>query len=212
MRQRRQPENGNFTSDITPVSHTSEFPLSFAQQRLWFLNELDGESAFYNLTWAVRLRGELNVHALREAIRIIVNRHETLRTTFSVVNGQPIQVIADSTNVAFSITDLGEVPDVLLEAEAKRWRTTEARQPFDLQTGPLFGARLLRLRTNDHVLSVNLHHIVSDGWSVGVFVRELTELYESFVTGRPHRLPDLPVQYADYAVWQREWIPGRGAG
>ncbi|HZN09751.1 MAG TPA: amino acid adenylation domain-containing protein, partial [Pyrinomonadaceae bacterium] len=204
--------NGRFTSAITPVAHTSEFPLSFAQQRLWFLNELDGESAFYNLTWAVRLHGELDVHALREAIRTIVNRHETLRTTFSVVDGQPIQVISDSTDVAFSITDLRDVPDVLLEDEAKRWRITEARQPFDLQTGPLFRARLLKLRTDDHLLSINWHHIVSDGWSVGVFVRELAELYESFVTGRPHRLPDLPVQYAEYAVWQREWIQGEVLG
>ena len=198
--------DGGLMSAITPVSRQTALPLSFAQQRLWFLNELEGESAFYNLSWAVRLRGELDVEALRAALRAIIERHETLRTSFTVIEGQPFQVISDGTNLAFSVTDLSDLPDV--EDEAKKLATAEARQLFDLQTGPLIRGRLLRLSTDDHVLCVTSHHIVSDGWSIGIFVRELTTLYESFLSGRPHRLPELAIQYGDYAVWQRNWLQG----
>ncbi|HKY27538.1 MAG TPA: amino acid adenylation domain-containing protein [Pyrinomonadaceae bacterium] len=196
------------TSGVIPVSRNTPLPLSFAQQRLWFLNELEGDSAFYNVPWAVQLRGELNVDALRKALDTIISRHETLRTRFGVEAGQPFQIISDNLNLPLSITDLSELPNSALEEEAKRLGTIEARQRFDLQTGPLIRSRLLRLRTGDHILYVTSHHIVSDGWSIGIFLKELTELYESFVLGRPPRLPELAIQYADYAVWQRKWLQG----
>jgi amino acid adenylation domain-containing protein len=195
-------------STITPVSRNTPLPLSFAQQRLWFLNELEGDSAFYNVPWAVRLRGELNVEALKEALNTILKRHETLRTSFGLLADQPYQIISDSNNLAFSITDLSELPDVLVEEEAKRLSTIEARHRFDLRVGPLIRSRLLRLRSDDHILCVNSHHIVSDGWSIAIFLQELTELYESFVSGRRARLPELSIQYGDYAVWHRKWLKG----
>jgi len=193
---------------ITPVSRDRQLPLSFAQQRLWFLNELEGDSAFYNVPWAVRLAGQLDVDALRRALDTIVQRHEALRTRFRVEGGHPFQVISDNMNLPLSITDLSELPTSVLEEEAKRVGTIEARQRFDWKDGLLVRARLLRLRPDDHILFVNSHHIVSDGWSIGIFLRELTELYESYVSGRPHSLPALNIQYADYAVWQRQWLQG----
>ena len=191
---------------LVRASRNGDLPLSFAQQRLWFLNELEGESAFYNIPWAVRLRGELNVRALRESLDAIISRHEVLRTSFTLAEEQPVQVISDSANLTLSITDLSELPDTRLEEEARRWETSEARQTFDLKTGPLLLARLLRMRADEHVLCITTHHIVSDAWSIGILVRELTELYDSFLTGRAPRLSELPVQYADYAVWQHNWL------
>ena len=196
------------TPPLLRTSRNGAVPLSFAQQRLWFLNELEGDSAFYNIPMAVRLRGELDVEALRKALETIITRHEVLRTTFTRVDEQPVQIISDTTNLAFGITDLTHLPGTRAEEEAKRLGATEARQRFDLQAGLLLRARLLRLSTDDHVLCVTAHHIASDGWSIGIFVQELTELYESFLSGRAPRLPELPVQYADYAAWQRKWLDG----
>ncbi len=183
-------------------------PLSFAQQRLWFLDRLHPDSAFYNVRLAIRLSGALDVTALRRALTEIVQRHEALRTTFRVIDGDPMQVIAPSLELAVPVTDLGEWPAAEIEAEAHRLAREEGERPFDLERGPLFRARLLRLAKREHALLVTLHHIVSDGWSMGVLARELAALYTAFAQGRSSPLPPLPVQYADYAVWQRAWLRG----
>ncbi|HEX6863967.1 MAG TPA: amino acid adenylation domain-containing protein, partial [Thermoanaerobaculia bacterium] len=178
---------------LAPVPRTGEIPLSFAQERLWFLDQMEPGSAAYNMPFAARLDGELDIEAFRQALEGIVQRHEALRTTFQAgSDGRPVQIIAAPAPLALPVIDLsaGEV-QYRLEAEA--------RLPFDLARGPLLRALLLRLGPESHVALVVQHHIVSDGWSIGVFLRELSALYE----GSP--LPDLPVQYADYAVWQRSW-------
>jgi amino acid adenylation domain-containing protein len=202
--------NINGTS-ISPVSRTDDktFPLSFAQQRLWFLGQLVPGSAFYNVPTAFRLTGTLNLTALQQTFNEIVRRHEALRTTFQLVDGQPVQKIAPILTISIPVINLREVPAEKREAEARRIATEEAHCPFDLTNGPLLRVKLLQFDETEHVLLLNLHHIVSDGWSIGVLIREVGTLYAAFVTGKPSPLPALPIQYADFALWQREWLPGK---
>jgi len=181
-------------------------PLSFAQERLWFLDQLERESPFYNMPAAFRMTGSLNVENLRRAFDAITMRHEALRTTFSVIDGKAVQVIAQAPAVTFTSCDLRSLGPNLREAEIRRLGGEEARQPFDLQSGPLLRVKLLRLAEIEYVLLITTHHIVSDGWSIGILIRELTTLYEDLALGRPSRLSKLPVQYIDYAIWQREWL------
>ncbi len=206
-------------------------PLSYAQQRLWFIHQLDPTSPAYNIPLAVRLSGRLDIDALRATLTEVVRRHEALRTTFSIRDGQPQQLIHPPTEVELVITDLtvgaalrGRPSDEISVLgqdgrprraaptvedpifEAQRIAGEEARLPFDLEQGPLLRARLLRLSEEEHVLLVTMHHIVSDGWSMGVLVKEVAALYSAFSTGQPATLEELPIQYADYAVWQREWL------
>ncbi len=178
-------------------------PLSFAQQRLWFLHRLEPSSAVYNMPLAVRLTGVLDKVALDQALRAIIARHEALRTTFLDGDGGPIQVVAPTLDMALPVTDLGAMPEQERETEAHRLATAEARAPFDLARGPVLRAQLLRLADQEHMLLLTVHHIVSDGWSIGVLTKELAAFYDGFVAGTPVTLPALPVQYADYAVWQR---------
>ncbi|MGZ3459276.1 MAG: condensation domain-containing protein, partial [Archangium sp.] len=185
---------------------TGELPLSFAQQRLWFLEQLEPGSAFYNVPMALRLSGELDVSALQRTFQELMRRHESLRTAFPAEAGQPAQVIHPPVEVPLAVVDLGAMPEK--EREARRLAEEEARAPFDLARGPLFRTRLLRLSEREHVLLLTLHHIISDGWSTGVLVRETAALYEAFAQGRSSPLPELPVQYADYALWQRQWLRG----
>ncbi|HYG62804.1 MAG TPA: amino acid adenylation domain-containing protein, partial [Thermoanaerobaculia bacterium] len=182
-------------------------PLSFAQQRLWFLHQLDPDSTAYNMPVAVRLAGELDRPALERALREVVRRHEALRTTFRQVDGRAVQVIAPWPDLALPLVDLAGL-GTAREAEALRLATSESRRPFDLERGPLFRPVLLRVAAGDHIVSATMHHIVSDERSLEVFVREVTALYAAFGTGLPSRLPELPVQYGDYAVWQRRWLAG----
>jgi len=182
--------------------------LSFAQQRLWFLDQFEPGSHLYNIPIAVRLAGQLDAAALEQSLNEIVRRHEALRTTFATVNDSPVQMIATTLSVALPLVDLSELPEAGREAEARQLATEEAQRPFDLARGPLFRASLLRLNDKDHALLVTMHHIVSDGWSLSVFMRELTALYEAFSKHQPSPLAELPIQYADYAVWQREWLSG----
>jgi amino acid adenylation domain-containing protein len=184
------------------------FRTSFAQQRLWFLDQYEPNSSVYNIPSAQRLRGTLDVAILERSLNEIIRRHESLRTTFSMVDGEPVQVIAPSVNLSLPIVDLSDQPETEREEEARRLAHEEARHPFDLSTGPLFRATLIRLAHDDHILVLTMHHIVSDGWSMGVFHRELSVLYRAFTNGEPSPLADLPIQYADYAVWQREWLQG----
>ncbi len=184
-------------------------PLSFAQQRLWFLDQLEPNSAVYNIPTAVRLTGSLNIPALEESLYEIVRRHESLRTTFAMANGQPMQVIVPDAKLSLPIEDLSDLPQAERETEALRLATREARRPFDLTRGPLLRVRLLRLDEREHIVLLTMHHIVSDGWSMGVFIGEIAALYPAFCMGAPSLLPELRVQYADYAVWQQQWLQGQ---
>lgn len=194
---------------ILPLGRdTNAFPLSFAQQRLWFFDQLEPGSPLYNIPQAVRLSGPLQVAALQAALREIVGRHETLRTTFVTRDGQPVQIIQPPLPLALPVLDLSDCPAIECEAEALRLAQAEARQPFDLQRGPLLRTTLLRLAEAEHILLLTLHHIIADGWSMGVLVRELALLYDAFTHHRPSPLPELPVQYVDFAVWQRDYLRG----
>ena len=184
------------------------FPASFAQQRLWFLEQLDPGKSVYNMLYVVRFETRLDLGALERSLNEIVHRHESLRTTFSTTDGQPVQVIAKEMSVELPVIDLSGMLNSEREREIRRWSEHEAEQPFDLDAGPLLRVRLLRLAAEENMLLIALHHIASDGWSMGVFLSELTILYESFLADRVPTLPELPIQYADYAVWQRDWLQG----
>ncbi|RYZ33397.1 MAG: non-ribosomal peptide synthetase, partial [Myxococcaceae bacterium] len=181
-------------------------PLSFAQQRLWFLDQLEPGSTAYNIPGALRLTGALDVACLQHAFTELVRRHEALRTCFREADGQPTQVISPPAPFALPVTDLSAHEDG--EVEARRLAEQDACEPFDLAQGPMLRASLLRMGAHAHVLLINMHHVVSDGWSMGVLVREVAALYEAFSSGRPSPLSELLVQYADYAVWQRAWLQG----
>ncbi|HEY0015276.1 MAG TPA: amino acid adenylation domain-containing protein [Longimicrobium sp.] len=193
---------------VVPVRRTDAPPLSFAQERLWFLDRLQPGSASYNVPAALRLRGALDVRALERSLSAIVQRHETLRTVFAQGPAGPVQVIDRFGVFALPLSDLSALEDAEREAEVRRRAAADAARPFDLSAGPLIRASLLRLGDDDHVLLLCLHHVVSDGWSLGVLFRELSILYETHREGRESPLPGLPVQYADYAVWQREQLQG----
>ncbi|HST59700.1 MAG TPA: amino acid adenylation domain-containing protein, partial [Longimicrobium sp.] len=193
---------------IVPLPRDGALPLSFAQQRLWFLDQLQPGSAAYNLPRAVRLTGALDGDVLGRALSEVVRRHEALRTRFPSQDGAPVQLVDPAVPVALPVTDLRDLPADEREAEARRRAHDEARAPFDLAAGPLLRASLLRLADDDHVLLLTLHHAVSDGWSTGILVREVSILYGAFGRGESSPLAELPVQYADYAAWQRAWLTG----
>ncbi len=204
----RQAGAGAAAPPIRPASREGDLPLSFAQQRLWFLDQLEPGSAFYNNPMAIKLRGKLDVTALQRALNGIVLRHESLRTTFAAVGGKPAQRIAPASTCTLPVADLRDLPESTRAAEALRLATVEARQPFDLAQGPLLRARLLQLGDEDHIALLTLHHIISDGWSMGVLIHEIAALYQAFIEGKPAPLDALPIQYADFARWQREWLQG----
>ncbi|WP_043410472.1 non-ribosomal peptide synthetase, partial [Archangium violaceum] len=190
---------------LVPAPRSGPLPLSFAQQRLWFLEQLEPNSPLYNLPAAIRLEGTLDLDALRHGFQELVRRHESLRTTFRSEAGQPLQVIAPSLSVPLEVVDLSGLPSEQREAELRRLAQEDAQRTFHLSTGPLLRTQLLRLSGSEHVLLLNMHHIISDAWSTGVLVREMAALYEAHLQGKPSALPELPVQYADYALWQRQW-------
>src|SRR3954469_13040828 len=193
---------------IRPRGSDAPAPLSFAQERLWFLDRLEPGSAAYNIPAALRLTGALDERALERALGEIVRRHEALRTVFTEVDGAPVQVIAPFGGFALPVEDLSGLSEADREAAVRGRAGEEARRAFDLSAGPLFRTALLRLGEEEHVLLLTMHHIVSDGWSMGVLNRELSALYVAYREGRESPLPELPVQYADYAVWQREQLEG----
>ncbi|MEM8722529.1 MAG: amino acid adenylation domain-containing protein [Cyanobacteria bacterium P01_G01_bin.39] len=193
---------------ITPVARTENLPLSFAQQRLWFLDQMEPGNPLYNIAGAVRLKGALNVTAFEQSFNEIVRRHESLRTTFKTIDGQAVQAIAPSLRLALPILDWRQLEQSEQEAEVLRLAEDEAQQPFDLATGSLIRITLVRLSDTEYVALLTMHHIVSDAWSMGVFVQELSALYEAFSTGKPSTLPELPIQYPDFAAWQRQWLQG----
>ena len=187
-----------------------QVPLSFAQQRLWFLDQFQGGSTEYNMVSALRLRGQLDVAALEGAIEAIVTRHESLRTRFALVEGEPVQVVAASLPVDLPLEDLSRLSEAMQSDVLRRAMQEEWNRPFDLTRGPMLRVKLLRRSDEDHVLIRNVHHIVSDGWSEGVFNSELRAFYNGLLDGRGSGLDPLPVQYADFSVWQRQWLETGG--
>ncbi|HXD50679.1 MAG TPA: condensation domain-containing protein, partial [Burkholderiales bacterium] len=194
-------------SPIEKADRKGELPLSFAQERLWFLNRMEPESTAYHLFTGIRLHGALNVAAFEQTLQEIVRRHEILRTTFVTVDGRPQQRIGPPT-LSLRVTDLSTLNERERTATVERLANKTARRRFDLAVGPLLHTELLRLGDDEHVLFFTMHHIISDGWSSAVLVREVAALYEAFGAGRPSPLPELSVQYADYAMWQRDWLQG----
>ena len=178
-------------------------PVSFAQERLWLLDRLEPGTPAYNIARAIRIRGALSTQALRDSLRAIVERHESLRTTFAEVDGQPMQIIGSVPGFELPIVDLTALDETAGESETQRVIREEAQRPFDLTSGPLLRATLLRLRPDEHVLLLLIHHIVTDGWSMSVLFKEISQLYEAAIAGRPSPLPALTMQYAGFVRWQR---------
>ncbi|HEX2211109.1 MAG TPA: condensation domain-containing protein, partial [Longimicrobium sp.] len=194
---------------VVPVDRTATIPASFAQERLWFLDRLQPGSPLFNMAVALRLAGALDRAALERAVGEVVRRHEPLRTTFAEADGAPVQVIAPFAGWTLPFEDLSRIgEDEAREAEVRRRAAEEAARPFDLAAGPLFRAALLRLRRDEHVLLISMHHAVSDGWSMDVLFRELSGLYKTYGNGAESQLAPLPVQYADFAAWQRRHLRG----
>jgi len=193
---------------VAPAPRSGPLPLSFAQEGLWFLNRLQPESGFYNVPAALRLSGAMRERVLERALGEIVRRHEVLRTTFHEVDGEPVQVIAPFAGFTLPVEDLSGLGPAEREAEARSRAREDAARPFDLAAGLLFRPRLLRLAADEHVLLLGMHHIVTDEWSTGVLFRELSALYGAYRAGAGSPLPELAVQYADYAVWQRDQLRG----
>ena len=193
---------------IKTIPRDGDLPLSFAQERLWFIEQLESAGPAYHIPIVVRVEGRLNIDALRKALQELVRRHESLRTTFINVDGEPRQRIAASINAGLPIIDLSTYPEDRRDVEATAFSSAQAQQTFDLSYGPLLRAALLRLSRETYVFTLTLHHIISDGWSVGVLVREIFALYKAYAAGEESPLEELPVQYADYAVWQRDWLRG----
>lgn len=199
------------TPDFAPLERfppPEHWPLSYAQQRLWFMAQMEGGSRPYHMPMAFRLYGALNVVALRRALNRIITRHQSLRTTFAVVEGQPVQRIAKVESSSFQLIEHDLRSWESAEVELMRLVEEEASASFDLEDGPLIRGRLIRTGQQQHALLITMHHIVSDGWSLGVLLEELNVLYRTYVEGEEDPLPELKVQYADYAVWQRKWMEG----
>jgi hypothetical protein len=185
-----------------------QYKLSFGQERLWFVDRLHPGMSVYNLGTSMAFTGDVDAPLLQQCIDEVVRRHEVLRTSFSLVAGQPVQIVAANLDVPLAVVDLRSMPASTRAAEASRLAMREAQTPFDLAQPPLVRFCLLRIDANAAMLLYTMHHIVSDGWSLGVLMHELAELYEAYAAGRRSPLPPLPMQYGDYAEWQRQWLQG----
>jgi len=193
---------------LRPGTRSEQLPLSFAQQRLWFLDQLEPGCDAYNNPLAVRLTGNLNLLLLQQTLNEIVRRHEILRTTFSAIDGEPVQRIHAPATLSLPMIDLIALDQIEREAVTRDLATREERRPFNLATGPLLRVTVIKLGEIDHLVMLTMHHIISDVWSTGVLVEEVAALYKTSFTGEVVLLPELPVQYADYSVWQRRWLQG----
>jgi amino acid adenylation domain-containing protein/thioester reductase-like protein len=194
---------------IKPVCRDNEIPLSFAQQRLWILDKLQPDSSSYNIPMGLLLKGSFNIKLFEKSLNEVVHRHESLRTIFTSVEGKQQQLIIPEMVIPIVIEDLSELTEAEPKSEVLRRAKKEAQRMFDLSKGPLIRANLWKLGEDEHVLLITMHHIISDGWSIGVMIREITTLYEAFSVGQLSRLSDLAIQYADFAVWQRECLQGK---
>ena len=185
------------------------YPLSFAQRRLWFLDKLEPGKSVYNVSEAVRLKGPLDRDALERSINRIIRRHDTLRTTFGELDGNPVQVVAAALSIDIPLQVLTHLAGEQREQEAARSINDRANRPFDLKQEPLIRASLLQMAADEHILLISMHHIISEGgWSMSIFLRELNAHYAADFLERPAPLPELPIQYGDYAVWQQDWLQG----
>ncbi|MEH2092609.1 amino acid adenylation domain-containing protein [Nostoc sp.] len=200
--------NNNAIPQVSRKNQTESqtFPLSFAQQRLWVLAQLEPDSPFYNMFKAVRLNGRLDIEVLERSLNEIIRRHEILRTTFNAVAGTPVQVIAPHATMKLSVVDLQRLSGQEESEQLQLLATQDQLQPFDLTKGLLLRVTLVQLKSESYALLLTMHHIVGDGWSMGVFIKELSSLYRGFLTGEPSPLPELPIQYADFTIWQRQWL------
>ena len=209
-RLRQLNQGGSRALQIPRRNDAEQAPLSFAQQRLWFLDLYEPGNSFYNFSSAFRLRGSLDIEALERSLNEITRRHEVLRTVVATRDGQPVQIVEPHQYQSLLPIDLTALPANQIDDEATRLVAEEARRPFDLEVGPLARTTLLRLGAEDHVLLLTMHHIITDSWSIGILFRELSILYPGFINGTPSLLPELPIQYADFAEWQRRWLSGDG--
>jgi amino acid adenylation domain-containing protein len=200
----RLSNEGRRIAPLARVARDGELPLSFSQQRLWFLHQLDPVSTVYNLPMAARLRGRLDLAALQRSLNEMARRHEVLRTTFQEVDGKPLQIISPLAEIPLRLVDLSDIREP--DREARRLIKNDSRRPFSLAEGPLIRISLMLIAPDEYVLLVNQHHIISDAWSTALLIQEVASLYESFSHGRPAQLPELPLQYADYAHWQQNLL------
>ncbi|ELS00507.1 amino acid adenylation enzyme/thioester reductase family protein [Xenococcus sp. PCC 7305] len=191
---------------ITTNQHS--YPVSFAQARLWFLDQLEPGNPAYNISLALELKGELNIAVLEQSLNEIVRRHETLRTIFAIADGQPGQIIAPSLKLSLSVVDYQNNLASQSDRAIQEFLTEQAQQPFNLSQGPLFRAKLLRLAEQEHVFVLEMHHIISDGWSTEILLQELEALYKAFLTGETSPLPEITIQYKDFSQWQKQWLQG----
>jgi amino acid adenylation domain-containing protein len=194
------------TTIKTQTRNSNIFPLSFAQARMWFLNQIEPENSAYNISAALRLNGSFNITILEKCIKAIVKRHEILRTRFAIVEEKPVQIINNCSNFFFSIVDLQSLSEIQKQNEVLLLAKNEAQKPFDLKQDRLLRITLIKLSSQENVVLFTMHHIVSDGWSIAILVKEIATLYQAYLEGKPSPLPELPIQYADFAVWQREWL------
>ena len=204
----RRIQTGTVAPPLLKADRTNSAPASFAQQRLWFLDQLEPDNPIYNIPQMTHLRGNLNVSALQRAFTEIARRHEALRTTFVGTDGEPLQVISPAKEIRLPVTDLSHLPEEERNSEIQRLAMEEAARPFNLATGPVFRTQLLRSGPEDHILLVCLHHIVGDRWSAGILAEEMEALYAAYVAGKPSPLPEPTIQYADFSIWQRSWLQG----
>ena len=195
-------------SEIQRVRRDDQLPLSFAQWRLWYMHRLEPSGYVYNVPNYFRLKGDLDLEAFKKGIELVISRHEVLRTRFPVVDSNPIQVIEPSFELDIPVMDLSGMLEADQEVEAERLTTREVYQPFDLENGPVIRVKIIRFSKRDHVVLITLHHIVADAWSLGILIREFSIAYEGYINRREVQLPELPIQYADYAIWQREYLRG----
>ncbi|MFN6531145.1 non-ribosomal peptide synthetase [Nostoc sp. ChiSLP03a] len=203
-----QEKNANPDTDLPLIKadRTQNLPLSFAQERLWLLNQLEPDSPFYNEQTAIKLHGQLNVVALEQSLNKIIDRHEVLRTNFRTINDQPVQVIADSLTLSVPVVDLTELPESERAIACQKLATTELARPFDLASSPLIRACVVKLKELKHAFILTVHHIIVDGWSTSILMRELATIYSAICNNLSPELPELPIQYADFAIWQRQWL------
>ncbi|MEH2459861.1 amino acid adenylation domain-containing protein [Nostoc sp.] len=200
--------NNHSFRPLVSISRSENLPLSFAQQRLWFLDQLIPNNPFYNIPLALHLTGSLNQAALKQTFNEIVRRHEVLRTTIVMQSGQPVQVINPTLIITLPVIDLRQLPQAEREIQARQLTTQEAQRPFNLSTDSLLQVKLLWLHETQYILLLTMHHIVCDGWSIGVLIQEIAALYTAFASNQPSPLAKLTIQYADFAYWQRQWLQG----
>ncbi|MCH8623091.1 condensation domain-containing protein, partial [Undibacterium sp. TS12] len=202
----QSPQTTSKVPQIRALQKTAHAPLSFAQARLRFLEQLGQLGEVYHISGAVRLDGQLNIQALEQSLNELTNRHEVLRTSYKTVDGQDVQVLGPADQFRLTMVDLSELSNS--EQDLQQVMQQEIRRPFDLGTGPMLRAAVFRISGQAHILVLTMHHIASDGWSIDLLVREMRVLYTSFTRGLPSPLLPLRLQYADYAAWQRQWLQG----